>query len=91
MFITGLIFEVDKNSSPSPGYFKIYDRTTTIPTSAIDYSITFKLEDTATSGNTYRSFHQVDPWGSFEVQLFGVEGTTYNISMSASYDLAPEG
>jgi hypothetical protein len=89
--ITGLIFELDKNNSPSPGYFKVYDRTTTLPTSAVDYEILFKIEDTETSGANYRSYHTVQPWGSFEVQLFGLEGTTYNISMSASYDIAPEG
>jgi hypothetical protein len=89
--ITGLIFELDKSNSPSPGYFRVYDRTTTLPTSSTDYSILFKVEDTATSGETYRSYHEVEPWGSFEVQLFGIDGTTYNISMSASYDLAPEG
>lgn len=89
--ITGLIFELDKTSSPSPGYFKVYDRTTTLPTSAVEYEILFKIEDTETSGANYRSYHSVPAWGSFEVQLFGLEGTTYNISMSASYDIAPEG
>lgn len=89
--ISGLIFELDKNCSPSPGYFRIYDRTISLPTSSTDYEILFKIEDSATSGSNYRSFHQVEPWGSFEVQLFGIDGTTYNISMSASYDLAPEG
>jgi hypothetical protein len=89
--ISGLVFEIDKSRSPSPGYFRIYDRTVSLPTSSTDYEVLFKIEDTLTSGNTYRSFHSVEPYGSFEVALEGIYGTTYNISMSATYDLAPEG
>lgn len=75
-------FECFPNNTPSPAYIRVTDTSDiSLLTSATDYTRIWSITNDSTSATTY--YETTSSYLDFSVS--GIWGTTYSISLSASY------